>query len=297
MTDEKDDKPVPTPPGEAAEPARPAEPAPGQPAAAPPAASPSPAAPPAAAPVPAPPSAAPQAPAPPAAAAPAAPAAAAPAAPAKPAAAAPAPPPPPAPPKPNPQLAPVPSLALDRLKEKFADQIVEVSYFAGEVTVKLKQERAEAVWRFLRDEPELRFDYLSNLSGVHWPDRPKPFEVVYHLYSLTRRHRINLKVDVGEGEQPPTACTVWPTANWHEREVFDLFGIRFHGHPDMTRILMTDEWVGHPLRKDYPLEGKPEDHLQYRQVTTAEHVYTYDKEPIKGFGWKKEVEKTGEGRG
>jgi len=290
MTDEKDDKPAPTPTGEAAEPASPAEPATGQPAAAPPTASPSPATPPAASPAPAaPPAASPPVPAPPAAAAPAAPA--------KPAAAAPAPPPPPAPPKPNPQLAPVPSLALDRLKEKFADQIVEVSYFAGEVTVKLKQERAEAVWRFLRDEPELRFDYLSNLSGVHWPDRPKPFEVVYHLYSLTRRHRINLKVDVGEGEQPPTACTVWPTANWHEREVFDLFGIRFHGHPDMTRILMTDEWVGHPLRKDYPLEGKPEDHLQYRQVTTAEHVYTYDKEPIKGFGWKKEVEKTGEGRG
>jgi NADH-quinone oxidoreductase subunit C len=271
MTDEKDDKPAPTPPGEAAEPARPAEPAPGQPpagqpAAAPPTAAPSPAAPPAAAPPTASPSPA-------------------------------APPPPPAPPKPNPQLAPVPSVALDRLKEKFADQIVEVSFFAGEVTVKLNQERAEAVWRFLRDDPELRFDFLSNLSGVHWPERPKPFEVVYHLYSLTRRHRINLKVDVGEGEQPPTACTVWPTANWHEREVFDLFGIRFHGHPDMTRILMTDEWVGHPLRKDYPLEGKPEDHLQYRQVTTADHVYTYDKEPIKGFGWKKEVEKTGEGRG
>jgi len=271
MTDEKDDKPAPTPPGEAAEPARPAEPAPGQPpagqpAAAPPTAAPSPAAPPAAAPPTASPSPA-------------------------------APPPPPAPPKPNPQLAPVPSVALDRLKEKFADQIVEVSFFAGEVTVKLNQERAEAVWRFLRDDPELRFDFLSNLSGVHWPERPKPFEVVYHLFSLTKRHRINLKVDVGEGEQPPTACTVWPTANWHEREVFDLFGIRFHGHPDMTRILMTDEWVGHPLRKDYPLEGKPEDHLQYRQVTTAEHVYNYDKAPLKGFGWKKEVEKTGEGRG
>src|SRR5262245_59130945 len=283
MTDEKDDKPQPTPApaGKAAEPAKPAEPAPasGQPAAAPPTGAPAPAQPPAAPPAPAP------------------PAAAAPAAPAKPAAAAHAPPPPPAPPKPNPQLAPVPSVALDRLKETFADQIVEVSFFSGEVTVKLKQERAEAVWRFLRDEPELRFDYLSNLSGVHWPERPKPFEVVYHLFSLTKRHRINLKLDVGEGEQPPTACTVWPTANWHEREVFDLFGIRFHGHPDMTRILMTDEWVGHPLRKDYPLEGKPEDHMQLREVTTAEHVYTFDKSTIKGFGWKKEVEKTGEGRG
>ena len=79
--------------------------------------------------------------------------------------------------------------------------------------------------------------------------------------------------------------------------MFDLFGIRFTGHPDMTRILMTDEWVGHPLRKDYPLEGKPEDHVQYREVTTAEHVYTYEKASIRGFGWKKEVEKTGEGNG
>jgi len=236
----------------------------------------------------------------PAAAAPGPPAP--PASPAPPAAAAapkapPAPPPPPAPPKPSPLLAAVPSAALDRIKAKFGDQVVEATYYAGEVTVKLKQERIEEIWRFLRDEPELRFDYLSNLTAVHWPERPKPFEVVYHLYSIPRRDRVNLKLDVGDGEQPPTASRVWVTANWHEREVFDLFGIRFHGHPDMTRILMTDDWIGHPLRKDYPLEGKPEDHLQFREVTTAEHVYTFDKAPMKGFGWKKEVEKTGEGRG
>ncbi len=212
-------------------------------------------------------------------------------------AAPPGPPPAPAAPKPNPLLAAVPSLALDRLKQKFADEVAEVVYYAGEVTVRLRRERLEEIWRFLRDEADLRFDFLSNLTAVHWPERPQPFEVVYHLYSIARRHRINLKVDVGEGDQPPTACTVWTTANWHEREVFDLFGIRFHGHPDMTRILMTDEWVGHPLRKDYPLEGNPGDHQQFREVTTAEHVYTFDKAPIKGFGWKKEVEKTGEGRG
>jgi NADH-quinone oxidoreductase subunit C len=217
--------------------------------------------------------------------------------PAAPAVTKPAAPPAPAAPKANPLAAPVPSPALDRIKERFADQVVEVAYYAGEVSVRLKQERAEEIWRFLRDDPGLRFDYLSNLTAVHWPERPKPFEVVYHLFSIAQRQRINLKIDVAEGEQPPTACRVWATANWHEREVFDLFGIRFHGHPDLTRILMTDEWVGHPLRKDYPLEGKPEDHMQLREVTTAEHVYTFDKAPIKGFGWKKEVEKTGEGRG
>jgi NADH-quinone oxidoreductase subunit C len=229
-----------------------------------------------------------------------APAAEAPTAASAPKPAAPAPPampPAPPPPKANPLLAPVSSAALDRIKAKFGDQVIEASYYAGEVTVRLRQERVEEIWRFLRDEPDLRFDYLSNLTAVHWPERPKPFEVVYHLYSIGRQHRINLKLDVGEGEQPPTASRVWATANWHEREVFDLFGIRFHGHPDMTRILMTDDWVGHPLRKDYPLEGKPEDHLQFRDVTTAEHVYTFDKATIKGFGWKKEVEKTGEGRG
>jgi NADH-quinone oxidoreductase subunit C len=204
---------------------------------------------------------------------------------------------PPAAPKANPLTSQVPSAALDRIREKFSNQVVDVSYYAGEVTVKLKQERAEEIWRFLRDDPALRFDYLSNLTAVHWPERPQPFEVVLHLFSVGTRERITLKLDVGEGEQPPTASRVWPTANWHEREVFDLFGISFHGHPDMTRILMTDDWVGHPLRKDYPLEGKPEDHMQLREVTTAEHVYTFDKSTIKGFGWKKEVEKTGEGRG
>ncbi len=203
----------------------------------------------------------------------------------------------PAPPKEDPLRAPVPSIAVDLLTRRFPDQVTEVTYFAGDASVRLRKERFPEMARFLRDDEALRFDFLSNLTAVHWPQRAKQFDVVYHLFSIPKRHRLGLKVDVAEGEETPTACTVWPTANWHEREVFDLFGIRFTGHPDMTRILMTDEWVGHPLRKDYPLEGKPEDHMQFRQVTTAEHVYRYDKAPIKGFGWRKEVEKTGEGHG
>jgi NADH-quinone oxidoreductase subunit C len=175
--------------------------------------------------------------------------------------------------------------------------VEEVAYFAGEAIVRLRKERLTEILRVLRDDEDLRFDYLSNLTAVHWPQKPKQFEVVYHLYSIAKRHRVALKIELADGEEAPTASGVWATANWHEREVFDLFGIRFAGHPDMTRILMTDEWVGHPLRKDYPLEGKPEDHVQYRDVTTAEHVYRFDKAPLRGFGWRKEVEKTGEGRG
>jgi NADH-quinone oxidoreductase subunit C len=203
----------------------------------------------------------------------------------------------PAAPKADPLKTPVPSAAVDRLRAQYPEQVREVAYHAGAALVRLGRDKFEEILRFLRDDAGTRFDYLSNVTAVHWPQRPKPFEVVYHLVSLARREMVTLKLDLAEGEEAPTACGVWPTANWHEREVFDLFGIRFAGHPDMTRILMTDEWVGHPLRKDYPLEGKPEDHVQYRPVTTAEHVYAYDKEKIKGFGWKKAVEKTGEGRG
>lgn len=213
----------------------------------------------------------------------------------------PAPPPAPAapaaPPKADPLRDPVPSRAVDLLKERFPNEVREVSYHAGAAIVRLRKDRFVEICTFLRDESSLVMDFLSNLTAVHWPDRPMPFDVVYHLYSIRERHQVTLKVEVAEEEAMPTVCTVWPTANWHEREVFDLFGIRFSGHPDMTRILMTDDWVGHPLRKDYPLEGRPEDHVQYREVDTADHVYRYQKAPIRGFGWRKEVEKTGEGKG
>jgi NADH-quinone oxidoreductase subunit C len=200
-------------------------------------------------------------------------------------------------PKANPLAAPVPSRAIDRLRETFGDAVLETTSYAGQAMVRLDPGRLVDALTFLRDQPDLLFDYLSNLSAVHWPKKERPFEVVYHLASMPKRHRLTVKIDLAEGEEAPTATGVWPAANWFEREAFDLFGIRFKGHPDLTRILMTDAWIGHPLRKDYPLEGKPEDHVQYREVRTAEHVYTYDKARLRGFGWKKEVEKTGVGHG
>jgi NADH-quinone oxidoreductase subunit C len=204
---------------------------------------------------------------------------------------------PPAPPKADPLKEAVPSRAVDLMKQALPDALLEVAYHAGQALVRVPPGRLIEVLRFLRDHADLRFDYLSNLTGMHWPKKERPLEVVYHLFSIARRHRLTVKIDLAEGEAAPSVTGLWPTADWHEREAFDLFGIRFAGHPDLRRILMPDEWSGHPLRKEYPLEGNPGDHVQYRDVGTAEHVYRYDKAAIRGFGWKKEVEKTGTGKG
>jgi len=209
----------------------------------------------------------------------------------------PAAPPAAAPPKPDPLRDQVASRAVDRLRAGMADAILDVSYFAGQAIVRVPPARLVEVMTFLRDTVDLRFDYLSNVTGMHWPKNERPFEVVYHLDSITHRHRLTVKIDLAEAEEAPSVTSVWPTAGWHEREAFDLLGIRFAGHPDLRRILMPDEWNGHPLRKDYPLEGNPGDHLLLREVGTAEHVYKQGRPVLHGFGWKKEVEKTGVGRG
>jgi NADH-quinone oxidoreductase subunit C len=196
---------------------------------------------------------------------PAAPPAEKPPAPAPPAAASPAPAPPrPAPPPKIDLKVPVDSLALKALQEKFPQAVLEVSFHAGETTVLLKKESLVEVCRFLKEDPALRMDYLSNLCGVDFPEREQRFEMVYHLFSIPKRHRINLKVRAADGEPIPTVTPVWRTANWHEREAFDLLGIPFEGHPDLRRILLTDEWQGHPLRKEYPVKGYDRDHLKLR---------------------------------
>jgi len=199
---------------------------------------------------------------------------------------------------PPPAAAPVPRpAAIVALEEALGDRVLEVKEGTTPPIVRLAPGALIEGLTLLRDRPELRFDFLSSVTAVHWPKRERPFDLVYHLYSTTKRQRLAVKIDLAEGEEAPTGCSVWPAANWQEREVFDLFGIRFREHPDLTRILMPDDWVGHPLRKEYPLEGHPRDHVQYREVGTANHVYNDDKAPIRGFGWKKDVEKTGVGRG
>jgi NADH-quinone oxidoreductase subunit C len=142
---------------------------------------------------------------------------------------------------------------LKRLKEKFPDSILETSEFRGELTIVIRKEDIVSVCTFLRDDPELLFNYLSDLTAVDRLGRKPRFDVIYHLYSIKKSHRVRLKIKLDEGESLESITSVWSGANWFEREVFDMFGIRFDNHPDLRRILMPDDWVGHPLRKDFPL--------------------------------------------
>jgi NADH-quinone oxidoreductase subunit C len=128
--------------------------------------------------------------------------------------------------------------------------------FRGELTVTVPREHLLRVANFLLHDPDLQFDFLSDLTATdHFPAEPR-FAVVYHMLSIRHRHTLRLRTWT-EGTNPavPSVTSVWPTANWHEREVFDLFGIRFGGHPDLTRILLPLDWEGHPLRKDFPTGG------------------------------------------
>ena len=145
------------------------------------------------------------------------------------------------------------NLVLTRLKEKHPDSILESAEFRGELTLVVKRDDIVPVCRFLRDDAELSFNFLSDLTAVDRSGREPRFDVIYHLYSLDKKHRLRLKVKAGEAESVPSVTSVWSNANWFEREVFDMFGIGFDGHPDLRRILMPDDWVGHPLRKDFPL--------------------------------------------
>jgi NADH-quinone oxidoreductase subunit C len=149
------------------------------------------------------------------------------------------------------------NLALNKLRE-FAPEAVEgAKEFRGELTIYIRADRLVRVCEFLRAEPGLSFKYLSDLTAVDlYPNEPR-FEVVYHLLSLENAERLRLKVRAG-GEDPrvDSLVPVYPSANAFEREVFDLFGIHFAGHPYLRRILMPEDWEGYPLRKDYPTEGQ-----------------------------------------
>jgi NADH-quinone oxidoreductase subunit C len=146
--------------------------------------------------------------------------------------------------------------ALQKLKDWDNQAVAEVIEFRGETTAVVPPQQLVRVAEYLVAEPSLRFTFLSDLTTVdRFPIEPR-FELNYHLLSIERSIRLRLRVRL-PGSEPSIASVtgIWPTANWHERESFDLFGIRFQGHPDLRRILMPEDWEGHPLRKDYPVEG------------------------------------------
>jgi NADH-quinone oxidoreductase subunit C len=146
-----------------------------------------------------------------------------------------------------------------KLRSRFPEAVAEVTDCAGIPTVRIQAESLPAVCGFLKSDPDLDFDYLSNLCGADYPDREKRFEVVYHIYSIRKGHKFSLLVGAVDKEEVPSVTSIWPAADYPEREAYDLFGIRFSGHPDLKRLFLPDWWDGHPLRKDYPVEGRGEE--------------------------------------
>jgi NADH/F420H2 dehydrogenase subunit C len=158
----------------------------------------------------------------------------------------------------GPYIAPLPPrFIVDLLKERFTGSILDSAEFRGEITIRVDRNAILDVARFLRDDPATSFDMLSVVTGIHYLERDHDYEVLYHLLSLTKNHRLRLSVKLREGETVASVTPVWPGASWPERETFDLVGVRFSGHPDLRRIIMPEDYQYHPLRKDFDVEGGP----------------------------------------
>lgn len=156
------------------------------------------------------------------------------------------------------------------IKTKFSEALIDVGVFRNELTLVVKKEYITEIARFLKEDKELDFSFLSDLCGVDRIETDNVFEVVYHLYSIQKNHRVRLKSPLPSKEpRISTVTNVWKTANWHEREAYDMFGIIFDGHPDLRKILTPDEFEGHPLRKDYPVDG--------RQPSSLYDIYRKDR--------------------
>lgn len=156
----------------------------------------------------------------------------------------------------------------DRLKERFADEVLETKEFRGQVSVTIKKNKLLEICNYLHDDQDLLFDYLVDVCGVDYlGKKDKRFQVVYHLYSMRHRHALRLKAEVSENDAViDSVMPVWVGADWHEREAFDMFGIVFRGHHDLRRVLMPEDWEGYPLRKDYPLKGPEKEWRGFLEV-------------------------------
>ncbi len=149
------------------------------------------------------------------------------------------------------------SPVLARLLEGLPDAVRDTHARLGDATAQVDPARIVDVLRFLRDDPVLEFDMLMDVTAVDYLGQEPRFEVVYHLYASTKHHRVRIKARVSEADaEIDSAVPLWPSANWMEREVYDMYGIRFRDHPDLRRLLLYDEFEGHPLSKDYPKEKR-----------------------------------------
>ncbi len=149
---------------------------------------------------------------------------------------------------------------VSKLKGRHGSGIREASSYLGQNYMVVEASIIKDVLQVLRDEEQ--FDYCVDITALHYPNREKQFDVIWILYSFARNERIRVKTMIADGETVPSSVSIWPTANWLEREVFDMFGIRFDGHPDLKRILLPDGWKGYPLRKDYGIIQQDQEWVQ-----------------------------------
>ena len=149
------------------------------------------------------------------------------------------------------------------IKEKYGVSILDSFVFRDEATHTIKKDSLIEICRFLKNNSELQFNFLTDIVAVdYFPMKPR-FEIIYHLYSIPQKHRLRLKVKVEDSEVVPSVTSIWKTADWAEREAYDMFGIIFEGHPNLKRIYMPADWDGFPLRKDYPLKGYKDQYNPY----------------------------------
>ena len=176
---------------------------------------------------------------------------------------------------------------VELLKKQFPSSVLETHSLAGDETVVVEAVRWKEVVRFLRDDPRSDLTMLTDLTAVDYPERTPRFEVVAHFYSLTKGHRLRLKARVGdsegEGADIDTIADLYASANWAERECFDMFGVRFRGHPDLRRILNYPEFVGYPLRRDYPAE-RIQPLVPYREIPNIDKIAPFGPDEGMPFG-------------
>ena len=160
---------------------------------------------------------------------------------------------------------------IDRIKQRFEGALTEAVATLGQQIIRIKRDSLVELCRFLHDDEEFPFDMCSDLTAVHWPERAgQEFDIVLMLYSVPKNRMLRVKTSIADQESCPSVTSIWEGADWMEREVYDMFGVKFEGHPDLRRILLPPDWPGHPLRKEYPVEYRDNEwtdkHIEYREV-------------------------------